>query len=345
MTRLARISILSILVWVLPVFAALCAEEGPAPLYVPTSGWLVGPASLAPASGNDTRMPCIMMTQYDNGYTFRFSGGGKRILAAAIDFRQSAFTAGTHYPLTLEIPPSFSKKVDGVAYNEAILMVTASGAQDAGDLYKALAESKEIRLGLGKKFIDFALLGASDGLRRIEECYSPLAMRQMGQDNATQDIANSGKADQATPPVPSIDTEPEHGSTGQTVDSLLGKAAEDVSHTAAAPAIVDNPAAKSVDKSVKETVAASSALSWQVAHGANLRDTLEAWAKKGNVSVNWMAAHSFSVRETIRIDGSFEQAVQSLLAQLSDEKNHPVAGFYTDPDQKKRVLLIKEAGG
>ena len=95
-------------------------------------GWMVGPASLAPSDGG-THLPCVMMDQYDNGYTFRFSGGNKRILAAAVDFRQSVFTAGTHYPLTLDVPPSFSKKVDAAAYNEGILMITAKDPQDAGD--------------------------------------------------------------------------------------------------------------------------------------------------------------------------------------------------------------------
>ena len=56
-----------------------------------------------------------------------------------------------------------------------------------------------------------------------------------------------------------------------------------------------------------------------------------------------MAAHDYPIKETMNVNGSFEQ-VQSLIAQFSDDKNHPIARFYVDTVQKKPALLISEEG-
>ena len=331
MTRFKEIARLSICLFALSASHAAQAEEQKT-LYIPTSGWMVGPASLAPSDGG-THLPCVMMDQYDNGYTFRFSGGNKRILAAAIDFRQSVFTAGTHYPLTVDVPPSFSKKVDAAAYNEGILMITATDQQDAEDLYKALAEGKEIHLGLGTRSINFSLLGVQDGLRRVETCYNPDAPAQQKVWSAAA-AANPPKMEQppAGPEIPAIDPEPEHVAAAAPVK--------------ASPALsaVAPPPAKPADKVADTQPAASSEKNWQATHGANLRDILDEWSRKQNVQLNWMATHSYPVKESINVSGSFEQAVQSLIAQYSDEKNHPVARFYVDTVQKKPALLISEEG-
>jgi hypothetical protein len=335
MIDIKRIARLSACLFALSACHAAHADEQKT-LYIPTSGWMVGPASLAPSDGG-AHLPCVMMDQYDNGYTFRFSGGNKRILAAAIDFRQSVFTAGTHYPLTLEVPPSFSKKVDAAAYNEGILMITATDQQDAEDLYKALADGKEIHLGLGPRTINFSLLGVQDGLRRVEACYNPDAPAPQKNWSAAA-AASPPRMEQppAGPEIPAIDPEPEHVAAASPADAPV--------KAAPARAAIAPSAPKSADKIVDTQPAANPEKNWQATRGANLRDILDEWSRKQNVQLNWMATRNYLVKESTSVSGSFEQAVQSLIAQFSGEKNHPIARFYVDTIQKKPALLISEEG-
>lgn len=316
------------------------------PIYVPTSGWLVGPASLAPGAEDQSKdkLPCIMMNQFDNGYTFRFSAGNKKILAVAVDFRQSVFTTGSHYPLTFDIPPSFSKKADALAYNDAILMITAADGQEAGDWYRAVAAGREVRLGLGKKFVDFALVGAVDGLKRVEDCYNPAPMKRIAgaeEEGTSSDDGKTGKKADAVPEIPSIDPNPIQSGTAPGIDGLLEKAANEVKRTIPPPQRNPGAAALSDKSGVNPAVAEK----WQAPRGSSLQEVLDSWARRKDITVSWTAKHLFPVKESLSVDGSFEQAVQSLVAQYNGDKMRPVAQVYTDPADKKLVLVISEQGG
>lgn len=146
---------------------AFAAPARAADPFVPTSSWLAGPASLAAADAG-VKVPCVMINQYDNGYTFRISGGGGRILAMAIDFRQKAFKAGQSYRVDIEVPPYVDIALPGTAYNEATLIVNT---QEVDGFYKNLSVGKTMKIGIGGSHMDFLLAGIDDGLSRIESCY------------------------------------------------------------------------------------------------------------------------------------------------------------------------------
>jgi hypothetical protein len=305
------------------LFLSLAAQaEEPKPLFTPTSGWLVGPASLTPREGTESRMPCLMMNQYENGFAFRFAGGGKRILATAIDFRQAAFTAGAHYPLTLGIPPSFDQKLDAVAYNEAILIINLKDAKPAQDLYAALSQGQEIHLGFGKKIMDFALLGTSDGLRRMESCYDPAA--------AAAPAPEMKAVEQQASPAPPEDN------AGPKVDSLIEKTTENLQQMPSpqtSPPLAQPPANPN-----------AAPLRWDAGRGMNLRETLDGWARRANANIIWKAKKDFRVHDSISALGSFEQAAQSLLEQYNNDKVRPVGHIYKDPESGKPVLLLEQDG-
>ena len=91
--------------------AASSAEDD---IFVPTSAWLVGPATLA---HDDKAAPCVMADQYNNVFLFRFSGGGQKLYAMAVDFRQQAFTPGQTYTVKLGLGSKGDKLIGAQAYD------------------------------------------------------------------------------------------------------------------------------------------------------------------------------------------------------------------------------------
>lgn len=140
-------------------------------VFIPTSAWLVGPATLLQPADAGFAMPCVMTNQFNNGYTMRFSGGGGRVLAMALDFRQDAFKVGERYDISLSVPPDFEQTVSATAHNSGTILVNL---QKQDGFYDALSAGKYLHLTVGAQKLDFALLGVKDGLQRVEACYSPV---------------------------------------------------------------------------------------------------------------------------------------------------------------------------
>jgi hypothetical protein len=151
--------------------ASYAAEEraDEVPLFAPTSGWLVGPASLVPPEkGKKTRV-CIMANQFDNGMGFRFSGTGKAIKALAIDFRQAAFKKGEVRDVNFRIGDDFDETMEGVAYDAGTLVFSV-GDRDS-EMLEALQTGKTLTLDVANHTLEFALLGAREGLQRLSDCH------------------------------------------------------------------------------------------------------------------------------------------------------------------------------
>lgn len=224
-------------------------------LFVPTSSWLVGPASpVAAAEGDAHKMPCVMINQYDNGFTFRLSGGGGSLMAMAVDFRQKVFKPGKSYRVDIEVPPYVDVALPGTAYNEATLIVNT---QQIDGFYKNISEAKTMKLGVGSSKMDFALLGVSDGLSRVESCYSgskvdaqPVAAENNFKAAPMEDLMSAEPPvitpmpDEAVPPVSG------GGETASSVDKMLQSAAMEMKRIEPAAAPVSGGKG---DASVKAT--------------------------------------------------------------------------------------------
>ncbi len=139
-------------------------------VFVPTSAWLVGPATLQPVSDSSFTMPCVMMNQYTNGFVVRFSGNSSKILAMAVDFRADILSTGKDYDVKLSIPDRYSEEISAVAHNASTMLISA---KQQGAFYDALKSGKYLYLTVGGKELNFALLGVKDGLQRVADCYSP----------------------------------------------------------------------------------------------------------------------------------------------------------------------------
>lgn len=146
-------------------------------IYAPTSAWLVGLSRVA-ADDSGVPYPCVMATQYSNGYFFRFSGDDKKIMTMAIDFRQAVFEPGERYLMNLSFVNAAgdaAMSFEGTAYDSGTLIVsflsTDKGDHTATDLYKRLKQGGVLSVNLGAQVFPFALLGLSDGLARMGRCY------------------------------------------------------------------------------------------------------------------------------------------------------------------------------
>ena len=143
-------------------------EPAPYPAaYLPTSGWLVGPASLRTTPG--IPFPCVMMNQYDNGDSLRFAGTDQKLLTLAVTLRRPVFIPAHRYGVGLAIAPSFDIKTEGYAYDPTTLIINLH----AGPALRPLIKDTESLLVMLDQStpLRFSLIGTADGLTRMDRCY------------------------------------------------------------------------------------------------------------------------------------------------------------------------------
>jgi hypothetical protein len=91
--------------------------------------------------------------------------------------------------------------------------------------------------------------------------------------------------------------------------------------------------------------AAAQPMRWRALKGANLRDTLDVWAKGVGVRMIWNAPQDFSVQQSIVFEGPFDQAANALLEQYSTQSTRPVGRVYREPGSTSLVLVVNQAWG
>jgi hypothetical protein len=84
---------------------------------------------------------------------------------------------------------------------------------------------------------------------------------------------------------------------------------------------------------------------WRALKGANLRDTLDVWARGVGVRMIWNAPQDFSVLQSIVFEGPFDQAAGALLEQYSTQSTRPVGKVYREPGGTGLVLVVNQAWG
>lgn len=97
-------------------------------------------------------------------------------------------------------------------------------------------------------------------------------------------------------------------------------------------------------------VSSSKAPVWRALKGSSLREVLALWSLDNGVELIWNAEEQYRVRETFSMNSSYENAVETLLKQyelglLSPDVRRPVGQLYVDPQQKKKVLVIRSQAG
>lgn len=341
-------------------------------VFLPTSAWLVGPASLR-ALASQEQTPCVMANQFDNGYNIRISGTDESIMAMAVDFRKQLFDAGESYDLKLRAG-NYNENVKGMAHDGATLIINTNNSKD---LHTAMASAEELGITFGNTSLPFSLAGVREGIGRLSSCYNKT--------RAADDAGSKSRTNEADRQRKVADIEAmlaaeggmrveEHGSGGKQagaenvepnntlteISNMTDEQQDDNNDVAdmvgdvlkkAENKKLDignvNTVAKSFpdDAPVRKTPAAinENTFQWQARQGADLKQVLNIWTSHRNIALLWGLDGTYALPRTFFYEGPIEEAVSALLNEFNGVARKPVGKLYHDEQQDRMFLLVQGA--
>jgi len=140
------------------------------PTFTPTVGWDISPTQMADVRGLEAlKLPCIMKAGFNNGFVIRFSGGGNRIMAMAIDFRQQIFSRGQTYNARININRAGARTINAEAFSSSVLLFDL---KNYPNLYRQLVEANNLGIEVEGNSMEFALGDIKGAFQKLEQCYS-----------------------------------------------------------------------------------------------------------------------------------------------------------------------------
>lgn len=83
---------------------------------------------------------------------------------------------------------------------------------------------------------------------------------------------------------------------------------------------------------------------WHATSGRTLKQTLEEWSGRANVTLRWDSEFDYPVQSNVNIDGDYEAAVRTLLRGFSSAQPQPIARLYRPDQGAPGVLLVTTRG-
>jgi hypothetical protein len=80
---------------------------------------------------------------------------------------------------------------------------------------------------------------------------------------------------------------------------------------------------------------------WRAVRGDSLRDVLIDWSEQAGVDLTWDSEYDYPLQASARIEGTFEDAVQSLLTGLQDARPRPVGRLHPNLPDGPPALIIE----
>jgi hypothetical protein len=80
---------------------------------------------------------------------------------------------------------------------------------------------------------------------------------------------------------------------------------------------------------------------WAASRNSTLRAILEDWTSRAGVELYWASEYDYPIQTAVKIDGSFENAVQILLKGLSESKPRPMARLHPNLPEGPSVLVVE----
>ena len=80
---------------------------------------------------------------------------------------------------------------------------------------------------------------------------------------------------------------------------------------------------------------------WEAPQGAPLKSVLEGWSSRHGVELVWQEGADFMVRDSLYMEGSYENAVRALLDQHKNMQFRPVGNLHIDGQNGRKTLVIQ----
>ena len=255
-------------------------QAGNIPQFMPVAGWNVQDNEMKNVRGlENIDLPCMISTNFDNGYVVRFSGFNGQMLAMAIDFRQDVFTQGRKYNAKLSLDQAYNQNISATAFSKSTLIFNM---RPLNGFYNALASAGRMTLDIQDNPMTFNLGNVQNGLTDLQSCSGGAPLN-----NKVQNVS-------APTSMPS----------GNARGNALGQWGDKVT-----------PEPARVSNQQQSTQARQKGQVWQATAGASMKATLDGWAKMAGVKLDWQASQDSKVSDDIRVMGTFEDAVQTLMAR------------------------------
>jgi len=271
------------------------AQPSSTPYFSPTAAWQVQSTGLRDTRGlSDVEFPCVMSTQYDNGFIVRFSGGQNRLITMAVDFRQGIFNTGHKYEAAINVGKDYSAPVSGSAFSDSVLIFNL---RPVDGLYRALDNGSYMGLSIGQNAMRFNIANISSGLKQLSSCSKSGQVAVM---------AEQDQADPAEEVYIRRQHKPERKSRASDipVNKTLAASERDFQRPARRSKAVDLEDQDLLGRDV-----------WVAGAGEDVQTVIDRWSQKAGVNFEWQADGQETVMHDIRHRGSFDDAVQRLIAQ------------------------------
>ena len=330
-----RLSHSSTLFLVLFLFSALFpgeaakAQGAATPQFLPVSPWVVGDTGLSKTRGlKNIKLPCVMVNKFNNGFIVRFSGGERKILAMAIDFRQDVFRQGARYDARLSVDGALRAGAKGSAFSPSTLVFNM---RDVRGFYDAIAGGALLGIDVEGNKMAFSLSNIGKGLEELESCYNSGMDREAVMEGSPVVNIKTGPGAQNMAPVPVQD--PAGAYEAPPAAEMLS--AELPSFEAPPESLKEIRAASAMPRPGATRMGAGGGRPdaggkvWRAQAGEDLKAVLSRWAAQAGTQVEWQASRSGNVVADFNQSGSFEEAVAAILAQnaaASGLQGHMQAG-------------------
>ncbi len=80
---------------------------------------------------------------------------------------------------------------------------------------------------------------------------------------------------------------------------------------------------------------------WVAPRASTLRQVLTDWAREAGVQLQWSAQYDYPLMSDVQISGTFEDAVENILAGLVDAQPRPVARLHPNEPSGPAILVVE----
>lgn len=80
---------------------------------------------------------------------------------------------------------------------------------------------------------------------------------------------------------------------------------------------------------------------WVAPRASTLRQVLTDWAREANVQLQWSAQYDYPLMSDVQVSGTFEDAVENILAGLVDAQPRPVARLHPNEPSGPAILVVE----